>query len=249
MSPILPKHPTTALVTGAAGGIGRAAVAQLIASGSRVIAVDRDKSALERLADEQGSALTIAAVDLADAGAIADLLVRVLADRPVDILVNNAGILTSAKLKDTTLEDWHRIMAINLDAAMLLTKGCLPGMRAAGWGRIVNVASYAWKSGGLTASTAYSVSKAALVGLTFSTARETTAEGITANAIAPAYVASPMITAQLSEADRQRQIQAIPMHRFCAAEEVAHAIGFLASPLSGFITGTVIDMNGGLQFG
>jgi len=101
----------------------------------------------------------------------------------------------------------------------------------------------------LTAGTAYSVSKAALVGLTYSSARELAPAGITANAVAPAYVVSPMITEQLSEDDRRRQLAAIPVGRFCEPEEVAHAVRFLASPLSGFMTGTVIDMNGGLQFG
>jgi 3-oxoacyl-[acyl-carrier protein] reductase len=110
------------------------------------------------------------------------------------------------------------------------------------------MSSYAAKSGGLTAGTAYSVSKAAIIGLTFSTAREFAGAGITANAIAPAYVMSPMVSEQLTEAQRQQQMAQIPVGRFCEPEEVAHAVMFLASPLSGFITGEVIDMNGGFHF-
>ena len=120
--------------------------------------------------------------------------------------------------------------------------------RRKGWGRIVNIASYAAKCGGLTAGTAYTVSKAGLVGLTFSVAREVAAEGITVNAIAPAYVMSPMVSEMLTEAQRAEQLAQIPVGRFCRPEEVAHAVMFLASPLAASITGEVIDMNGGLQF-
>jgi 3-oxoacyl-[acyl-carrier protein] reductase len=140
------------------------------------------------------------------------------------------------------------VNAVNVDAAFLLSQAFLPGMRQRKWGRIVNVSSYAAKSGGLTAGTAYSVSKSALIGLTFSIARETAGEGITSNAIAPAYVMSPMISEQLTEEQRQRQLAQIPVGRFCEPEEVAHTVEFLISPLAGFITGEVIDMNGGLHF-
>lgn len=249
MSQIMQNTGKTALVTGAAGGIGQAIVGAMLASGTRVVLVDRDAASLARVADRFGAAAVPVTIDLADPDAVISGIAGILDSvGQVDILVNNAGILTSDKLATTTLADWHRLMAINLDAAMLLTKACLPAMRAAGWGRVINIASYAWKSGGLTASTAYAVSKAALVGLTFSTARETAAAGITSNAIAPAYVISPMIMEQLNEADRARQLRAIPVGRFCAPEEVAHTATFLASPLAGFITGEVIDMNGGMQF-
>jgi 3-oxoacyl-[acyl-carrier protein] reductase len=140
------------------------------------------------------------------------------------------------------------VSAINLEAAFLLVRAFLPGMRAKRWGRIINMSSYAAKSGGLTAGTAYSVSKSALIGLTFATARETAGDGITANAIAPAYVMSPMVSEQLTEEQRVHQLAQIPVGRFCKPEEVAHTVSFLASPLASFITGEVIDMNGGLHF-
>lgn len=117
-----------------------------------------------------------------------------------------------------------------------------------GWGRIVNIASWAAKCGGLTAGTAYTVSKSAMIGLTFSVARELAAKGVTANAIAPAYVMSPMVSEQLTQADRDALLEAIPVRRFCTPNEVAHAVTFLASEQAGFITGEVVDMNGGLQF-
>jgi 3-oxoacyl-[acyl-carrier protein] reductase len=235
-----------ALVTGAGGGIGRAIVTTLAEAGAHVLAVDRDAAAIEKL----GSICEPVVADLADPAAIARAMQNVLARHGrIDILINNAGILSPNKLAGTTLEEWHRLMAINLDAALLLTQATIPAMKENRWGRIVNISSYAWKSGGLTAGTGYAVSKAALVGLTYSTARELASAGVTANAIAPAYVVSPMIMEQLSEEDRNRQLAAIPVGRLCEPEEVAHAVRFLASPLSGFMTGVVIDMNGGLQFG
>ncbi|MDZ7926553.1 MAG: SDR family NAD(P)-dependent oxidoreductase [Agrobacterium sp.] len=243
------KH-KTALVTGACGGIGRAVVAALVAQGARVLAFDRDIDAVTALAQKFGGACDPVAVDLADAAAL-QAVMKDVAHRfeVIDILVNNAGVLSPHKLAATTLDDWHRLMAVNLDAALLLTQAVIPAMKENRWGRLINISSYAWKSGGLTAGTAYSVSKSALVGLTYSSARELAPFGVTANAVAPAYVVSPMIMEQLSEEDRQRQLAAIPVGRFCQPEEVAHTVRFLASPLSGFMTGTVVDMNGGLQFG
>jgi 3-oxoacyl-[acyl-carrier protein] reductase len=235
-----------ALVTGAGGGIGRAIVTALADAGAHVLAVDRDAAAIGRL----GDICEPVVVDLSDPTAIGEAMRDILSRHGrVDVLVNNAGILSPNKLLGTTLEEWHRLMAINLDAALLLTQAVMPAMKENRWGRVVNISSYAWKSGGLTAGTGYAVSKAALVGLTFSTARELASAGVTANAIAPAYVVSPMIMEQLSEEDRNRQLAAIPVGRLCEPEEVAHAVRFLASPLSGFMTGVVIDMNGGLQFG
>ncbi|RZM05994.1 MAG: SDR family oxidoreductase, partial [Sphingomonas sp.] len=237
----------TALVTGAAGGIGRAIAVRLAAAGARIALVDRDAAALARVAADLGDSATPFVVDLADPGSIASGIAAVLAQfERVDILVNNAGILSPNKLAGTTLAEWQALMAVNLDAAFLLTQAVVPGMRANGWGRLINMSSYAWKSGGLTAGTAYSVSKAAMVGLTFSSARELTGTGITANAVAPAYVVSPMIMEQLTETQRAAQLAAIPVGRFCEPEEVAHTVAFLASPLAGFITGGIIDMNGGL---
>jgi 3-oxoacyl-[acyl-carrier protein] reductase len=139
------------------------------------------------------------------------------------------------------------VLAVNLDGAMFWSQCVVPGMKAAGWGRIVNVGSLASKTGGITAGTAYSVSKGALAALTFTLARELASHGVTANAIAPAYVNTPMVTEQLSEAQRQALLKQVPVGRFCEPEEFAHVVSFLVSPMSGFITGEVIDLNGGLH--
>ena len=137
---------------------------------------------------------------------------------------------------------------MNLDGAYCLCKACVPGMKKRKWGRIINVCSFAAKSGGITAGTSYSVSKSAMIGLTFSLAAETTATGITVNGIAPAYVKTPMVTEQLSDEEQRAVIAKIPVGRYCEPEEFAHVVSFLASPLAGCITGEIIDHNGGLQF-
>jgi 3-oxoacyl-[acyl-carrier protein] reductase len=140
------------------------------------------------------------------------------------------------------------VLSVNLDGAFYLSRLVLPGMKTRGWGRIVNVCSLAMKSGGLTAGTAYTTSKGALQALTFSLARESAKFGVTVNGIAPAYVKTPMVTEQLTEAQRQALVAQIPVGRFCEPEEFAHCVRFLVSPLSGFITGEILDLNGGLVF-
>jgi 3-oxoacyl-[acyl-carrier protein] reductase len=237
----------TAMVTGAAGAIGAAIARGLAEEGARLVLVDVATGPLGEVARALGAEAV--KLDLADTAAVASASADILARHGrIDILVNNAGILSNAKIAETSLDEWHRIQRINLDAAFLLARAVLPAMRAARWGRIINMSSYAAKSGGLTAGTAYSVSKTALIGLTYSIAREVAGEGVTANAVAPAYVMSPMVSEQLTDAQRQAQLAAIPVGRFCEPDEVAHAVLFLASPLAGFITGEVVDLNGGLHF-
>jgi len=238
----------TAAVTGASGAIGSAISKALSELGAHVVAIDIAGTISESDSPVTNAGMTKVRLDLSDAVAIAAASSEIVNRfESIDILVNNAGVLSN-KIDDTTIEEWRRVSAINLEAAFLLIRAFLPGMRAKRWGRIINMSSYAAKSGGLTAGTAYSVSKSALIGLTFATARETAGDGITANAIAPAYVMSPMVSEQLTEGQRVHQLAQIPVGRFCKPEEVAHAVSFLASPLAGFITGEVIDMNGGLHF-
>ena len=237
----------TAVVTGAAGAIGAAISQALADQGALVVLVDMMAEPTQVMAKALGGHAVI--VDLSDAAAVATMTADLLARfGRIDILVNNAGILNFEKIAATSLQEWHRVHGVNVDAAFLLAQAFLPGMRAARWGRVINMSSYAAKCGGLTAGTAYSVSKTAMIGLTYSIAREVAGDGVTSNAVAPAYVMSRMISEQLSEAQRQAQLALIPVGRFCAPEEVAHAVMFLASPLAGFITGEVIDVNGGLQF-
>jgi 3-oxoacyl-[acyl-carrier protein] reductase len=244
----------TALVTGAAGTMGRAATTGLLADSIRVAMADINADTLEatrRDLAEKVSADQIYTItfDISNAEACNRAVEQIEREfGRIDILVNNAGILSKNKIAETTPEEWHKVFAVNLDGAFYLCKACLPGMKERKWGRIINVSSFAAKCGGITAGTAYSVSKSAMIGLTFSLAAETASTGITVNGIAPAYVKTPMVTEQLSEEQRQAVIAKIPVGRYCEPEEFAHVVRFLASPLAGFITGEIIDQNGGLQF-
>lgn len=237
-----------AVVTGAGGTMGRATVALLVARGCRVAMVDLREASLAEASARHGDRVLAIACDIRDSEAVASAHRRIVeAWAPVAILVNNAGVLSNAKIEATTPEAWRELMAVNLDAAMFWAREVVPGMKAAGWGRIVNVGSLASKTGGLTAGTAYAASKGAIAALTFSLARELAPFGVTANAIAPAYVRTQMVTEQLSEAQRQALVQQIPVGRFCEPDEFAHVVGFLASPMSGFVTGEIVDLNGGLH--
>nr|MDJ0957381.1 SDR family NAD(P)-dependent oxidoreductase [Arenicellales bacterium] len=187
-------------------------------------------------------------LDISDAEAVSGAY-RLLRDElgDVDVLINNAGILSNNKAVETQPEEWRRLMSINLDGAFYLARACLPAMKKKGWGRIVNVCSLAAKTGGLTAGTAYTTSKGGLTALTFSLAREAAAYGVTVNGVSPAYIKTPMVTEQLTEDQRRALLAEIPVGRFCEAEEVAHVVRFLVSPMAGFITGEIVDINGGLH--
>jgi 3-oxoacyl-[acyl-carrier protein] reductase len=220
----------TAVVTGAAGTMGRAVVSFLKSDGLKVIGVDLKGQ-------------DCAHCDISNPDAVKHLIREIGA---VDILVNNAGILSNHKAEATTPEEWRKVLAANLDGAFYLSREVIPGMKARRWGRIVNTCSLAAKTGGLTAGTAYAVSKGALTSLTFSLARELAPHGVTVNGISPAYVKTPMVTEGLTEAQRQALLAQIPVGRFCEPEEFAHVVRFLVSPLAGFITGEIVDLNGGL---
>jgi 3-oxoacyl-[acyl-carrier protein] reductase len=221
----------TAVVTGAAGTMGRAVVKALAADGLRVVGLD--------VRPAKGCLVC----DISDPMAVAKAMRGI---GRVDVLVNNAGILSNNKSEATSHEEWRRVLAANLDGAFYLSRQVIPGMKKRRWGRIVNTCSLAAKTGGLTAGTAYAASKGALTSLTFSLARELAPFGVTVNGISPAYVKTPMVTKQLNAALRRSVLAQIPVGRFCEPEEFAHVVRFLVHPLAGFITGEIVDLNGGV---
>lgn len=221
----------TAVVTGAAGTMGRAVVKALAADGLKVVGLDLRPSSDGMVCD------------ISNPAAVAR---TVRAIGRVDVLVNNAGILSNNKSEATTPEEWRQVLAANLDGAFYLSRAVIPGMKQRRWGRIVNTCSLAAKTGGLTAGTAYATSKGALTSLTFSLARELAPFGVTVNGISPAYVRTPMVTKQLNAVQRRAVLAQIPVGRFCEPEEFAHVVRFLVHPLAGFITGEIVDLNGGV---
>ena len=242
-----PLDGKVALVTGAAGPMGLATVKFLLEDGCRVAMVDVNAQANDARAQELGAGTFPVAFDIGDSSAVRAGHARIVERLgPVDILVNNAGILSNNKVEATDDAEWRRVLAANLDGAFYLARAVVPAMKQRRWGRIINTCSLAAKTGGLTAGTTYSVSKGALTSLTFSLARELAPHGVTANGISPAYVNTPMVTEQLTEAQRQALLAQVPVGRFCEPEEFAHVVRFLASPLAGFITGEIVDLNGGL---
>jgi 3-oxoacyl-[acyl-carrier protein] reductase len=238
----------TIVVTGAAGTMGMAVVRAALEAEAQVALVDVDALRLDSVVRFLRGTTVGVPCDVSDPAAVRQAHLQVEATLgPVDVLVNNAGVLSNAKAVATDDSEWRRVMAVNVDGAIYWARAVLPGMQQRGWGRIVNVGSLASKTGGLTAGTAYAASKGALASLTFSLAREAAPHGVTVNAIAPAYVKTPMVTEQLNEAQQRQILAQIPVGRFCEPEEFAHAVLFLASPLAGFITGEILDVNGGLH--
>ena len=218
----------TALVTGAMSGLGAATVARLTADGIRVITMDIS----------QGADFV---VDTSDSVAVHAAVKRLGA---VDILVNSAGVIGPNKpLWDVTADEWTRTFAINVTGTFNLCHAVAPGMSERGWGRIVNIASIAGKDGNPNLS-AYSASKAAVIGLTKSLGKELAASGVLVNAIAPALIATPMNDDMTPEVF-EHLTGLIPMKRLGRSDEVAELIAWLASDRMTFSTGAIFDISGG----
>ena len=237
-----------AVVTGAAGVLGLAATRSLLEDGAQVALVDIDVMRLDSLVRFLRGTTIASTCDVTDSSAVTathQQVEKLLG--PVDVLVSCAGVASENRAEKTADNEWRRVLAANLDGAFYWSRAVLPAMKKRGWGRIIHVTSLAAKGGGPAGGIAYATSKGALTALTFSLAREAASQGVTVNAIAPAFVMTPSVAEQLNEAQRRQILARIPAGRFCEPEEFAHAVRFLASPLAGFITGEVLDLNGGLH--
>lgn len=234
-----------AIVTGASRGIGRAVALRLAAAGARVLVHGTNADLLAGLAMEIGPDATWLAGDVADPDTAARAVAQAgAAWGGVDILVNNAGINSRSSTLDMALDDWQRVLDVNLNGTLHFCRAVLPGMIARKAGKIVNVSSTTGKTPHKNAAPAYGASKAAVNYLTMHLAREMAPHGIHVNAICPGPVESDM-SAQWDEAYRARVTDGVPLGRIGRPEEIAEAVLFLASPQSGFITGETVNANGG----
>lgn len=228
----------TAVVTGGARGIGRAIVDRMLASGASVAVWDVDVSGVEESVSTQ-------IVELTDEAAVQAATAATLARHGrIDILVNNAGITGgNAPTWELPVEQWRRVLEVNLVAPMLTCSAVVPGMIAAGYGRVVNIASVAGKEGNPNASH-YSASKAGLIALTKSLGKELAGHGVLVNCVTPA-AAKTDIFAQMSEAHIGYMLSKIPMGRFVEVQEIAALACWLATEDCSFSTGGVFDVSGG----
>jgi 3-oxoacyl-[acyl-carrier protein] reductase len=239
---------TTALVTGGGVGIGRQIALRLARAGARVAVTYRthepDPELVDALGGSEAALMPMDATSEAEVRALA----TDLADRfgTLDVLVNNAGgLVQRATLAELDLELWRTVMAVNLDSTYLVTRALLP-MITRGRGRVINVGSLAGHNGGGPGAVAYATAKAATHGFTRALSKEVAADGITVNALAPGFIEATPFHETFTSADAwAATIAAIPVGRAGVPDDVAAAVHWLASADSGFVTGSVVDINGG----
>ena len=241
-----------AIGTGAGQGIGRAIALSLSQKGANLVIADINEFTAAAVAKEikeaGGKAISIK-TDVSRVDEIKQLVIKTIQEfGTIDILVNNAGILHLTQIEDIVEEEWDRMMAVNLKSVFFMSQQVLPYMKAKKSGRIINISSLAGRMGGYTNGVGYSASKAGIIGLTMAFARRIAEYNITVNAVAPGTTESEIIR-QISPENIEDLKQTIPMKRLGKPENIAEVVAFLASDASEFITGAVIDVNGGIFMG
>jgi len=238
----------TALVTGASRGIGKACAKVLAAAGHRVIVTARNVEKLEETASEirdAGGEAYVIAMDLSSSESITAAIGTAAKDfGRIDILVNNAGITKDGLAVRMKAADWEQVLRTNLTGAFIAIQQVLQGMMRERWGRIVNISSVVGEMGNAGQAN-YVASKAGLIGLTKALAHEVGSRNITVNAVAPGFIETDM-THVLSQELKDKMVANTPLKRMGSAEDIAHAVKFLVSDEAAFITGHVLDVNGGI---
>jgi len=237
-------------VTGASRGIGRAIALKMAEQGADVVICDIDlenAKAVAREAETVGRQSEAVRADVSSEREVDEMVGRVLGRfGRIDILVNNAGVVSTGPVNEITMEVWQRTLAINLTGVFLCTRAIFPAMKKQGDGRIINIASAAGKrGGGMHGSSCYAATKGGVIAFTKAIAREGGPHGVRVNAIAPALIETEMI-ASLTPERREKLVESIPLRRVGKVEEVAAAACFLASDASSFMTGEIMDVDGGL---
>ncbi|MDX1821421.1 MAG: 3-oxoacyl-[acyl-carrier-protein] reductase [Paracoccaceae bacterium] len=234
-----------ALITGASGGIGGAIAHALHGAGATVALSGTRLEPLEALSAELGSRAHVLPCNLSDAEAVEALPKQAIeAMGAVDILVNNAGITRDQLFMRMSDEEWQSVLDVNLTSTMRLCRGVMRPMMKARWGRIINISSIVGATGN-PGQANYAASKAGMVGMTKSIAYEVASRGITANAVAPGFIATAM-TDKLTDEQKTAINVKIPAARMGTAQEIAAAVLYLASPEAGYVTGTTLHVNGGM---
>ncbi|HZQ51715.1 MAG TPA: SDR family NAD(P)-dependent oxidoreductase [Bryobacteraceae bacterium] len=237
----------TALITGASKGLGKAMALSLAEAGAHIALVSRDAEKLgevKREIEQAGGNAEVFTADVSDEQSV-NRLQSELADKKVQILINNAGINIRKQLHEFSLEEWQRVMNTNLTSVFLLCRAFVPAMKGTGYGRIINMTSI-MSHVSLPGRSAYSASKAALLGLIRALALELAAEGITVNGISPGPFGTEMNTAVMQNPEVNAQFLAsIPLGRWGKVEEIGSLARYLCSEAAGFITGTDIVIDGG----
>jgi len=236
-----------AVVTGASRGIGQAIAKSLVAADYYVVASATSESGVAAIKDYLGENGTAFVLNLADKESCAEFTKQVNDLGPVAVLVNNAGITKDNLMLRMKDEDWDAVIETNLSGAFRLTKAFLKGMMKQRTGRIINISSVVGSMGN-PGQANYCSSKAGIEGFTRSLAYEVGSRGITVNAVAPGFIATDM-TDELTEDQKNNMMANIPLGRYGEPEEIASTVAFLASKESGYITGQVISVNGGLNMG
>lgn len=240
-----------AIVTGAGQGIGRAIALALAARGARVVVNDLNASHAQRVVEEiaaAGGQAFAYPIDVTEEVQV-QAMVEACTARfgRVDILVNNAGIVQTVPLGEISAADWDQVMAVNLISVFLCCRAVFPVMQRQGGGKIVNIASVAGKrGGGLLGNACYAASKGGVIAFTKSLAREGAPYGINVNAVTPAFTATAM-TSGIAPQERERILKLIPLGRVGQPEDVAKAVCFLASGDADYLTGEIMDVDGGLM--
>lgn len=238
-----------ALVTGGARGIGFAIAQSLSRQGAMVIIADIDEKGANEAANQLDNKAVGMGIDISKIEQIKKLMQTVI-DKysQIDILVNNAGILHTSKIADVTEADWDKVMSINLKGAFFMTQQVLEHMKSRNYGRIINISSLAGRNGGFEVGIAYTASKAGMIGISRNIARKMAPHGITVNVVAPGPTKS-RITEQFSDEAMASLLENIPVKRLGDPHEIAETVAFLASDAASYITGAVIDVNGGMFIG
>jgi len=245
MSNVIDLKGRTAVVTGGAQGFGKAITQRFVSSGAKVAVWDRDTALAEKTAQEIGSQVSVIACDVTDPAAVAKATeATAKALGRIDILVNNAGIAgANAKVWETDVEEWRKVMRVNLDGPFICSRAVVPLMIAQNYGRIVNIASIAGKEGNPNAAH-YSASKAGVIALTKSLGKELAGYDIAVNAVTPA-AAKTAIFDQITQEHIDFMLSKIPRNRFVTVEELASLVAWIASQENSFTTGAVFDISGG----